>query len=110
LAAAIGDLAARACARSGCYGLWQLGHFQKQERIWMRALDRAKLLGFINVGLSPFLYWWNKLPFVPFYALTVAVLMLSGLLFLFDLNQVLQRLPRCCPTKHCAWRRNGLPR
>jgi hypothetical protein len=79
------------------YGLWQLGHFQKQERIWMRALDRAKLLGLINVGLSPFLYWWNKLPFVPFYALTVAVLMLSGLLFLFDLNQVLQRLAAMLP-------------
>src|ERR1017187_9574101 len=28
------------------YGLWQLGHFQKQERPWRSALDRAKLLGF----------------------------------------------------------------
>jgi hypothetical protein len=79
------------------YGLWQLGHFQKQERIWTRAVDRAKLLGFINLGLSPFLYWWNKLPFIPFYAMTIAVLMLSGLLFLFDLNQVLQRLAAMLP-------------
>jgi hypothetical protein len=80
-----------------CYGLWQLGHFQKQERIWTRALDRAKLLGFINLGLSPFLYWWNKLPSIPFYAMTIALLMLSGLLFLFDLNQVLQRLGAMLP-------------
>src|SRR5438067_7853471 len=27
-----------------CFGLWQLGAFQKQERIWHSALDRAKLL------------------------------------------------------------------
>lgn len=80
-----------------CYGLWQLGHFQKQERIWTRALDRAKLLGFINLGLSPFLYWWNKLPFIPFYAMTIAILMLSGVLFLFDLNRVLQRLAAMLP-------------
>jgi len=79
------------------YGLWQLGHFQKQERIWIRALDRAKLLGFVNLGLSPFLYWWNKLPFIPFYSWSVGVLMLSGLLFLFDLNQVLQRLAAMLP-------------
>src|SRR5207244_4387054 len=70
------------------YGLWLLGYFQKQEPIWTRALDRAKLLGLINLSLAPFIYWWNKLPFVPFYALTVGVLMLSALLFLFDLNQV----------------------
>ncbi len=80
-----------------CYGLWQLGHFQKQERIWTRTLDRAKLLGFINLGLSPFLYWWNKLPFIPFYSMTMIILMLSGLLFLFDLNQVLQRLAAMLP-------------
>src|SRR5687768_3768794 len=79
------------------YGLWQLGHFQRQERIWTRAVDRAKLLSFINLGLSPFLYWWNKLPFIPFYGMTIAVLMLSGLLFLFDLNQVLQRLAAMLP-------------
>ena len=79
------------------YGLWLLGHFQKQERIWIRALDRAKLLAFINLGLAPFIYWWNKLPFIPFYAMTLGVLMLSGLLFIFDLNQMLQRLVAMLP-------------
>ncbi len=44
------------------YGLWELGHFQKQERIWIHALDRAKLFALVNVGLSPFLYWWNQRP------------------------------------------------
>src|SRR5215469_5952041 len=32
------------------YGLWQLGYFQKQERIWMQALDKAKWLALINLG------------------------------------------------------------
>src|SRR3954451_6858710 len=44
------------------FGLWLLGSFQKQERIWHSALDRAKLLAMINLGLSPFLYWWNQMP------------------------------------------------
>jgi len=30
------------------YGLWQMGRFQKQERPWRSALDRAKLLGLVT--------------------------------------------------------------
>src|SRR5258707_11714841 len=44
------------------YGLWQLGDFQKQERIWRHAVDRPRLLSLINFGLSPFLYWWKRMP------------------------------------------------
>src|SRR5450432_4651661 len=44
------------------YGLWQMGSFQKQERQWRNALDRAKLLGFVNLGLSPFLFWFIRMP------------------------------------------------
>src|SRR4051812_4666834 len=74
------------------YGLLQLGDFQKQERIWRDALDRAVMLAIVNVGLSPFIFFWNRVPSVSFYELAVWVLMLSGLLFLFNLNHVLQRL------------------
>ncbi len=79
------------------YGLTQLSSFQKQERVWIRALDRATLLAVINMGLSPFIFWWNKLPTVPFYTATIGILILSGILFLFDLNQVLQRLAAMLP-------------
>src|ERR1035437_6982382 len=54
------------------YGLWQLGDFQKQERVWRTALDRARLFSLINFGLSPFLYWWNKLPTNTFFLAMVA--------------------------------------
>jgi hypothetical protein len=79
------------------YALWELGHFQKQERVWILTLDRAKFLAIINVGLSPFVFWWNQLPHVTFYFLGVSILMLSGLLFLFNLNLVLQRLAAMLP-------------
>jgi hypothetical protein len=79
------------------YGLIQLGDFQKQERIWRQALDRAKLLGIVNIGLSPFVYWWNKIPGETFFILGMMVMMISGLLFLFNLNQVLQRLAAMLP-------------
>lgn len=79
------------------FGLWQLGSFQKQERPWRNALDRARLFALINFGLSPFLYWWNRVPAQPFFIVTICLLALSALLFLFTLNLVLQRLGQMLP-------------
>ena len=31
------------------FGLLQMGHFQKQERVWQTALDRAKQIGRAHV-------------------------------------------------------------
>jgi hypothetical protein len=79
------------------YGLSLLSDFQKQERIWREALERAKFLALINVGLSPFIYWNNRLPEEQFFGLAVLLLMVTGLLFLFNLNHVLQRLAAMLP-------------
>jgi hypothetical protein len=79
------------------YGLWQLGDFQKQERVWRTALDRALILSLINFGLSPFLYWWNKVPSSTFFLISVIFMAVSGLLFLASLNVVLQRLGAMLP-------------
>jgi len=78
-------------------GLWQMSSFQKQERPWHAALDRAKLLGLVNLGLGPFLYWWNRVPGQPFFAIGVLLLALTGVLFLFNLNLVLARLGAMLP-------------
>ena len=50
-----------------CFGLWQLGYFQKQERIWISALDRARLLadgGLCVCALDTELlgHWWCEGP------------------------------------------------
>ena len=79
------------------YGLWQLGAFQKQERIWRAALDRAQVLSLLNFGLSPFLFWWNRIPENPYFGGMVALMILSALLFLVSLNLVLQRLGAMLP-------------
>lgn len=79
------------------YGLWQMGDFQKQERPWHAALDRAKLLALVNLGLSPFLYWSNRVPTESFFAIAVLILGASALLFLFNLNMVLERLGAMLP-------------
>lgn len=79
------------------FGLMQMGNFQKQERPWCHALDRAKLSGLINLGLSPFLYWHNKMPGQFFFSASVVLLALCGLLFLFNLNLVLKRLGAMLP-------------
>src|SRR5688572_7664448 len=35
-----------------CYGTHLLGRFQSQERVWIYALERARLVALVNVGLS----------------------------------------------------------
>jgi hypothetical protein len=79
------------------FALLQMSYFNKQERIWMAALDRAKLLATIMTGLSPFLYWWRQLPNLSFYSQVVIILAFSSLLFLLSINQVLQRLTAMLP-------------
>ncbi len=79
------------------FGLWQLGSFQKQERIWVSALDRAKLIALVNLGLSPFLFWWREMPEEPHYTAVMGVMAVSGLLFLSNLNLVLHRLSAMLP-------------
>jgi hypothetical protein len=79
------------------YGINLLGEFQKQERVWRIALDRARLLAIINLGLAPFLYWWNRLPGNEFYAAIVHLMLTTCLLFLLALNVILRRLTAMLP-------------
>jgi hypothetical protein len=79
------------------YGLSQLGGFQRQERVWRAALDRARILILINFALSPFLYWRGRFPETGLFAITLVVLALSAVFFLGSLNLVLQRLGAMLP-------------
>ena len=79
------------------YGLLLVGAFQKQERVWRNALDVARLLALVNVGLSPFLYFWNKMPSNGFFAAMVILLTVSALAFLASLNWVIRRLGAMLP-------------
>jgi hypothetical protein len=83
-----------------CFGLWQLGSFQKQERLWRNTLDRAKLLAVANLGLSPFLFWSNMMPDQPFFSSVVTLMGLLALAFLSDLNLVLLRLSAMLPDEN----------
>jgi hypothetical protein len=79
------------------FGLFQMDSFQKQERPWINALERAKLLAMLNVGFSPFLFFWNRMPGHFFFELMVNLMALTGLLFLFSLNHLLARLSAMLP-------------
>jgi hypothetical protein len=80
-----------------CYGLWLMGDFQKQDRVWIAALDSAKLLGLVNVGLAPFLHWHQRMPEVPLFSWAVGLFAVSCLFFLLNLNRVLRRLAALLP-------------
>jgi hypothetical protein len=79
------------------FGLWQMGSFQKQERPWRNALDRAKLPALVNLGLCPFLYFFSRMPEQPFFQASIFMLALSALIFLFNLNVVLKQLGAMLP-------------
>ena len=79
------------------HGLRLLRDFQKQERVWQQALDRAEFLAVVNTGLSPFLFWWHRFPLVPSYIVCVDLLAVSALLFLMQINRVLLRLSAMLP-------------
>ncbi|MCL5097954.1 MAG: hypothetical protein M1608_10595 [Candidatus Omnitrophica bacterium] len=81
------------------FGLMQLGGFQRQERVWVRALDGSKLLATINLGLSPFLFWWHRVPDMRFFALVVGILAITGLGFLVSVNHLLRRLTAMLPVE-----------
>ena len=74
-----------------------MGQFQRQERVWQKSVERARFFGIVNLGLSPFLYWWHRLSFIPLYYVAVLLLTVSSLLFLFILNHVLDRLAAMLP-------------
>ena len=79
------------------FGILQLRHFQAQERIWIESLERAMVFGVINVGLSPFLFFWMRMPSETYFMKIVGLLTVSGVLFLYQLNHVLRRLSAMLP-------------
>ncbi len=79
------------------YALNLLGSFQKQERIWINTLERVKLIALVNVGASPFLYWWSRIPSNPFFTTVIDTFLVTGLLFLLLLNPLLLRLTAMLP-------------
>jgi hypothetical protein len=83
------------------FGLWEIGSFQKQERPWRAALNEARLFALVNFGLSPFLFWWNRVPeSAPLrwlFDLNLCALVISAWMFLFSLNTVLWRLAAMLP-------------
>ena len=93
----IGVETARADNALRVYGLWQMSDFQRQERPWRHALDRAQLLALVLLGLCPFIYWHNKMPGQVFFTDAVMVLELAAVMFLFNLNLVLKRLGAMLP-------------
>jgi hypothetical protein len=79
------------------FGLWQLGDFQKQERVWRNALDRTTILSLFNFGLSPFLYWYYRVPGNPLFMTMATLMAFTALLFLASLNLAIQRLGAMLP-------------
>lgn len=79
------------------YGVGQFSSFQPQERIWILAVERAKILALVNLGLSPFIYWYSRQPDQLFFYAAMLLFFATGLLFLFNLNLALERLTAMLP-------------
>lgn len=80
-----------------CYGVWQLGRFEAGQTGWRRAVDRGLGLAWLQIGLSPFLYWWSRMPDVLYFKVATIALIVFSLLFLAQLNVMLRRLTGLLP-------------
>jgi len=79
------------------YGLVLIGRFRPGETVWITAVERARLLALVNMGLSPFAYWWSRIPANAFFTAAVEAMALCGLLFLLAIGPVLRRLTAMLP-------------
>jgi len=79
------------------YGLLLLARFRPSQTAWTPVLDRTGLLALTNLGLSPFLHWYQRMPDTPLFATAVGLLALTSVLFLLSLNAVLRRLALALP-------------
>jgi hypothetical protein len=79
------------------HGIALLGDYQRQERIWIRALDRAHFFTLVNFGLIPFLVFYREHGATPLNSASVTLLGVSSLGLLFVLNLVLLRLTAMLP-------------
>ena len=61
-------------------GTHLLSRFQPRERVWQSSVDKARMVALINLGLCPFIYWWNRHPSEVFFEVMADLL---GLGFLF---------------------------
>jgi hypothetical protein len=94
---AFGPLPILAATTMLLYGVHQLRFFQPHERVWISALDRARLPAMVNLGMAPFLYWWHRMPETAFFSCAVAVLVVSALVFLLNLNLLVCQLSAMLP-------------
>ncbi len=79
------------------YALLQFRHFHPQEAVWSAARHRAMMLALILLALSPLPVWWSRAPDEAFFSRGMALLSVSGIMFLIALNEVLLRLVAMLP-------------
>lgn len=74
------------------FGSHQLKSLRLTNQPSIHLVDWVNLLALVNLGLSPFLYFWNQHPTEPYFSQVVGLLLLSGLLFVYFLNRLLLHL------------------
>jgi len=79
------------------YGVWLMSDFQKQERVWVAALDQAKLVSLVCAGFSPFLGWYQRQPQQSLFGWSVILLGAVSILLMMSLNRILRRLAAMLP-------------
>ncbi|MFM1943928.1 MAG: hypothetical protein RI897_2910 [Verrucomicrobiota bacterium] len=79
------------------YGLLLLGKFHRHHLPWTQALERTRLLALTNLGLSPFLHWYQRVPDSPFFAASVGLLALFYVAFLLSLTGSIRQLALLLP-------------
>lgn len=78
-------------------GIVEMAQFRKHERLWQLSLDRAKIFATVNLGLSPFIFYVNRIPGELYYRQMIWVMGGAALLYMFNLNRSLRHLSAMLP-------------
>jgi len=79
------------------YGVIKLGRFQPDFVAWQKSVHLARWCAILVLGLSPFLYWWCRVPEITYFKVLAMTLIVTSMLLLAQLNVVLRRLTAILP-------------
>jgi len=77
-----------------CFGTFRLGAVKVLGARWTRRARLSTVLAFFSLYFSPFLYWWQAVPYDAFLTVNLFGLILSIVLFLISLNFLSMELGR----------------
>jgi len=85
------------CTGALLFGTQCLNYFNPEGEFWRLRANQLRLVAVILVGLSPFVYFWNRYPGEDYFRSSIFMIGLAAFAFLLFLNRLLRELAPIIP-------------